>query len=157
MAIGSGDERPPGFSTWTDPALEDVGARRRGPRAVVVIAFGAAVAVGVITNAGHHAPRARLSTGISLQPLPVGPVSSADLIPGLAYQAKRPAATRSANGGVVGHPGGIAPPYVANHVKAVPCTTATPSASRSSVTKSSSVASFLPVDAVLPMVPAQDG
>jgi len=39
----------------------------------------------------------------------------------------------------------------------VPCTTATPSASNNSVTKSSSVVSFLPVGAVLPMVPAQDG
>ena len=41
--------------------------------------------------------------------------------------------------------------------KGVPCTTATPSASKSSVTKSSSVASFLPVGAILPIVPAQDG
>src|SRR6185437_15992518 len=40
---------------------------------------------------------------------------------------------------------------------AVPCTTATPSASRSSVAKSSSPASFLPVEALRPIAPAHDG
>src|SRR6185437_4515025 len=40
---------------------------------------------------------------------------------------------------------------------AEPCTTATPSFSRSSVTKSSSLPIFLPDGEVLPMVPAQDG
>jgi hypothetical protein len=80
MAMGSGDERPSGFSTWTESGSEDVVARRRGPRAVAVIAFGAALAAGVITNAGHRAPSTRLSTGISLQPVHVGPVSSADSI-----------------------------------------------------------------------------
>src|SRR5207248_1520551 len=40
---------------------------------------------------------------------------------------------------------------------AEPCTTATPSFSRSSVTKSSSVSSFLPDGAVLPIVPGHDG
>src|SRR3954463_7765192 len=39
----------------------------------------------------------------------------------------------------------------------VPCTTATPSASNSSVTNSSSFVIFLPDGAVLPIVPAQDG
>src|SRR5262249_40520963 len=39
----------------------------------------------------------------------------------------------------------------------VPCTTATPSASNSSLTKSSSLTSLCPVGAVLPMAPAQDG
>ena len=42
-------------------------------------------------------------------------------------------------------------------VQAVPCTTATPSASSNSVTKSSSLASFLPAGVALPIVPAQDG
>src|SRR3954453_21909851 len=40
---------------------------------------------------------------------------------------------------------------------AEPCTTATPSFSKSSVTKSSSLAITLPDGEVLPMVPAQDG
>src|SRR4051794_35749164 len=40
---------------------------------------------------------------------------------------------------------------------AEPCTTATPSFSKSSVTKSSSLAMTLPDGEVLPMVPAQDG